>query len=327
MLRRFRRRYGHLLGLSRVSQKVRKISPIIDRSGIAQRLARGEAPAKYLAIVAIMQNEGPYLREWLEFHRLVGVEHFVLYDNDSSDETREVLEPYVRSGCVDLIPWPNFLAGANSQQLAYAHAAVYLTGRAHWFVTLDLDEFLFSPTDDDVSNVFREYDDLPALIIFERFFGPDGHEDAPAGLVIENYLKRLDDTEPENRTYKSAVKPEHVRSVVSAHRFHHVVDGTHGHDEQRRAVVSGALAEHTSTRLRINHNANRTMPKLRAKAARRYFGAEKSVELRRREKLAQHTKLFDCVTEDRDILRFVPALRKRLSRRPDEIEGWGRDRG
>ena len=27
----------------------------------------------YLAVCAIYRNEGPYLREWIEFHRLVGV--------------------------------------------------------------------------------------------------------------------------------------------------------------------------------------------------------------------------------------------------------------
>ena len=46
----------------------------------------------YLTISAIMKNEGPYLKEWLEFHHMVGVEHFFLYDNNSDDKTREILE-------------------------------------------------------------------------------------------------------------------------------------------------------------------------------------------------------------------------------------------
>ena len=41
---------------------------------------RRETP-HYLAICAIYRDEAPYLREWIEFHRLVGVEHFFLYDN------------------------------------------------------------------------------------------------------------------------------------------------------------------------------------------------------------------------------------------------------
>ncbi len=37
------------------------------------------------AIAAIVKNEGRYLREWIEFHRLVGCTKFYIYDNNSTD--------------------------------------------------------------------------------------------------------------------------------------------------------------------------------------------------------------------------------------------------
>ena len=293
--------------------------PIVDRSGIDERVARGIDPSTYLSVVAIMKDEGPYLREWIEFHRLVGVEHFVLYDNDSSDQTHDVLAPYVRQGCVEVIPWPNFLAGANAQHLAYAHAAVHLAGRARWLVTLDLDEFLFSPTHADLVSVFHEYDDLPGLGIFLRCFGPNGHEKQPDGSSLEAYLTRVPDSSWEGRQYKSAVQPELVRSVVGARRFHLVGTEAHGFDEERRPLVANLGDEHCSAKLRINHYATRSLAELHAKVARRYFGSDAKVEARREEKLQQHAKLFDCEIEDRDILRFVPALRERLARPADDI--------
>lgn len=30
----------------------------------------------YLAAAAIFQDEAPYLKEWIEYHKLIGVEHF-----------------------------------------------------------------------------------------------------------------------------------------------------------------------------------------------------------------------------------------------------------
>ena len=63
-------------------------------------------PSNYLAVCAIYRDEGPYLREWVEFHRLAGVERFYLYDNGSTDEHEEVLRPYVEEGLVELNPWP-----------------------------------------------------------------------------------------------------------------------------------------------------------------------------------------------------------------------------
>jgi hypothetical protein len=46
-----------------------------------------------LAVCAIAKNEGAYFKEWLEYHRLVGVEKFYIYDNESDDDTKEVLAP------------------------------------------------------------------------------------------------------------------------------------------------------------------------------------------------------------------------------------------
>jgi hypothetical protein len=54
----------------------------------------------YLSICAIFKDEAPYLPERIEFHRLVGVERFFLYDNLRVDGGREVLEPWVRARVV-----------------------------------------------------------------------------------------------------------------------------------------------------------------------------------------------------------------------------------
>ena len=50
-----------------------------------------------LAIVAIAKNESDYIREWVAFHKAVGVDNIILFDNDSTDDTVEVLKPYIRS--------------------------------------------------------------------------------------------------------------------------------------------------------------------------------------------------------------------------------------
>ena len=42
-----------------------------------------------LGIVAIFRNEAKNLREWIEYHRLAGVEHFWLYNHGSTDNWNE----------------------------------------------------------------------------------------------------------------------------------------------------------------------------------------------------------------------------------------------
>ena len=103
----------------------------------------------YLAIQAMFLNEARYLREWIEFHRLVGVERFFLYDHESTDGGAELLAPYVEEGIVVLHDWPVHpgLLEAN-QDCIERHC-----DDARWVAFMDIDEFLFSPTGDRKSVV------------------------------------------------------------------------------------------------------------------------------------------------------------------------------
>ena len=55
---------------------------------------------KGLAFVLIAKNEASYIKEWLDFHIKQGVTNFIIYDNESTDNFREVLQPYIESGIV-----------------------------------------------------------------------------------------------------------------------------------------------------------------------------------------------------------------------------------
>ena len=74
-----------------------------------------KTPKHYLSAVVIAKNEGPYFKEWLDWHISQGVEKFYVYDNESTDETKEVLSPYVERGIVEYIYFP----GHRKQLAAY----------------------------------------------------------------------------------------------------------------------------------------------------------------------------------------------------------------
>ena len=87
------------------SKRVKKIVEygIFKWKKESKELRKNQHQNKYkydLAVVAIMKNEGPYLKEWIEFHKLVGVQKFYLYDNESNDDSRKILEPYIKEGLV-----------------------------------------------------------------------------------------------------------------------------------------------------------------------------------------------------------------------------------
>ncbi len=58
--------------------------------GAAERIGQqgGRGLVVKIAIGAIVKNEAPYLREWVAYHKAVGVDAFIIGDNDSTDGTR-----------------------------------------------------------------------------------------------------------------------------------------------------------------------------------------------------------------------------------------------
>ena len=96
-----------------------------------------------LAVVAIFKNEGRYLKEWLDYHLLAGVEHFYLYTNDSTDNYKEVLAPYIEKNLVTLTDVP----GKLMMYPAYNDAIDKYRFDCRYMAFIDLDEFVYPKVD------------------------------------------------------------------------------------------------------------------------------------------------------------------------------------
>jgi len=176
------------------------------------------SPKWYLSAVTVFKNEASYLDEWLSFCLLQGVEHFVLYDNSSTDNSREVLEPWIAAGIVDVIDWPlHWKRGAQTK--AFLDALSRLRERARWTAFIDIDEFLFSPTGEPVADVLKQYEEHAGVIVNWQCYGSSGHKVRPSGLTIENYVKRARTNWARNRRVKTIVDPSRAVEPQSAHLF------------------------------------------------------------------------------------------------------------
>src|ERR1700693_475615 len=133
-----------------------------------------------LSACAIFRNEAPYLEEWLVFHLGIGVEHFYLYENRSTDDFRGVLAPFVERRQVTLVNWPK----AQGQKAAYPHCLRSAATQTRWITFLDLDEFLFSPQQRDIRPILEKHRELSSLQIRRATFGSSGHRTKPPGGVL-----------------------------------------------------------------------------------------------------------------------------------------------
>lgn len=178
----------------------------------------GQSPDWYLCAVAAIKNEAPYLDEWLAFCVLEGIEHFLLYDNASTDSSRQVLKPWIDAGFVDLIDWPlHWKKGAQTK--AFIDALGRLRGRARWAAFIDVDEYLFSPTGKALPAVLERYEDHAGVIVNWQCYGSSGLKAQPTGLTIESYTRRAWTGWARNRRVKTIVNPMLAVAPRSAHLF------------------------------------------------------------------------------------------------------------
>ena len=188
----------------------------------------GAETQKKLAICAIFQDEAPYLKEWIEYHLLVGVEHFYLYNNDSQDGYRKVLRPYVEKGVVTLTQWPSATKGGNwlpDQKRAYNHCIRWCRDKVEWLAIIDVDEFMVPVDKDTVTEYLAEFDAKPhvgAIKMNWQLFGTSGWATLPSDrLMIEAFTRKAvwdyASTEtPNNTVVKSIVRP----TAVGHYRIH-----------------------------------------------------------------------------------------------------------
>jgi len=191
-------------------------------------------PDHYLAVCAIFRDEAPYLREWIAFHRLVGVERFYLYDNGSDDGPGSVLAPYVAEGCVDLRPWP-IPFHRSAARKAYADCLERVRGRVRWLACIDLDEFLFPPDGWTLPPVLRDYEEFPGVVVRWQVYGSSGHERASTEPVIARFNQRAPTAWVRNRRVKSIVDPARALRPINCHHFAYR-DGALAVDERKVPV-------------------------------------------------------------------------------------------
>ena len=138
-----------------------------------------------VSFCTIFKNEGPYLKEWIEYHKVVGIDHFYLYNNNSEDDFRSVLQPYVDSGLVTLLDWPY-----NQAQMAcYKDCVKRFRGETKWLGFIDLDEFVTPKSTDDVYSFLQPFEkNRGAVMIYWKLFGTSGRFQRDMdGLVAEDF--------------------------------------------------------------------------------------------------------------------------------------------
>lgn len=255
-----------------------------------------------LAICAIAKNEQFGLEEWINYNRVIGVEHFYIYDNGSDVPVSHTLSKYIAAGLATCIDFP----GASRQMPAYEHCLRNYGINNQWIAFIDCDEFLVPKQTDYVPDVLDKFTAYGALQVNWVIFGSNGHIQRPSGLVMENYIKGSGAEWDINLHTKAIVQPKLTRGPGGNphhfiyHPYHYAVD------EREIHVANAWSTAHSVKLLQLNHYTTKSLEDFSEKISKGRADAA-HLPTRKIEDLAEIDR--HCTTEDTTILRFVERTR------------------
>lgn len=167
----------------------------------------------YFSVCSIFKDEAKYLHEWIEYNRIVGIDHLYLYNNNSTDDFHRILAPYINEGYITLVEWPK----QHAQMEAYEHCYENHKQDTNWLAFFDIDEFICPLRETDIKDFLRKYEGYPAVMVYWLLFGTNGQlKPEPSKLVTEQFTCSWDQM---NGTGKMILSTN--QRYAPTHIYHH----------------------------------------------------------------------------------------------------------
>ena len=162
-----------------------------------------------LSLLCIIKNE-EYLEEFIIYHRILGVEHFYIFDNESTVPVSDRLNHYYFHKCCTVVPFP----GKVKQMDAYNFCIQKYGDETDWLLIVDGDEFVLPKNHESLKDFIQEYNEYSAVAINWINFGSSYHHFKQPGYLLENfkYSEKVADGH-----VKSFCRPMDVKKIYNPH--------------------------------------------------------------------------------------------------------------
>lgn len=206
-----------------------------------------------VSIVCIAKNEGEYIKEWIEFHLKQGIDKIYIYDNESPDNMKSILEPYINENKVIY----NLIIGKGKQLEAYNHAIENYRNKTKYMVFIDVDEFLMPENIGDnlidiIFKLMNSKNRIGCLGVNWRMYGSSGYTIKKDDYVIKRFIYRGNDNAKGNECIKSIVNPRYVCLFQHVH-YPQLERGFLFVNEEGRRIYNWENKTDKTKYLRINH--------------------------------------------------------------------------
>lgn len=158
-------------------------------------------------LFSAMKNEGPFIVEWVAYHRAIGFDEIVICANDSTDGTTELLESLDENGYIRYVP--NVMEDGVSAQGSAAKIfdKLNIVSDGDWVLWLDADEFLnVRIGNGTVDALIEKLGEKHGMLISWRLFGDSGNEKFSGRHISPSFTMASRRMNQSNRAIKTFFK-------------------------------------------------------------------------------------------------------------------------
>ena len=205
----------------------------------------------YCSICLIIRDDQAYIREWIDYYLLIGIDHFYITDNKSNPPLREILSDYIEKGLVTY----KFDTRYKPQVAVYNECIKHHKNDSTWIAFFDSDEFLVLKKHSNIKQFLNQYDNsedptnekISAVCICWYLFGSNSHQEKQQ-LMIPSYTKRSSSS----LHYKTIVRPNRVKRY-GIHCVDENVSGYYSVDETKHKVFGPRAYGDKTNQSQLNH--------------------------------------------------------------------------
>tara|TARA_A100001015_G_C14970817_1_gene705042 strand:- start:929 stop:1726 length:798 start_codon:yes stop_codon:yes gene_type:complete len=198
----------------------------------------------FLSLCCVVKDER-YIKEFIIYHIIQGVEKFYIYDNESKKPLKEYLhEPIFKKFC-EIINYP----GKCKQLDVYRDCIQRTKFKSKWLIIIDADEFILPHKHNTVRSFLNDYKDYHAIGINWVMFGSNNHSKKKNGFLIKYYTKCCREVD---QHIKTICRPEYVLDVPNPHYV--IIADKNKYIDPDKNIISGPFNKlRKNNIIQINH--------------------------------------------------------------------------
>ena len=195
-------------------------------------------PRYFLSVGCMFKNESNSICEWVDHYLHHGVEHCFLINDNSTDNSVELLEPYIASQKVTVYNGAyRYYLGRQKDMYNCFLLPNLREKKTKWLIIVDMDEYLWSRESLDLKTVFSQCEKLSQIQFEHTLFGSNGHIEQPEGSIVRNFTMRCIDRPTRfTQNLKYAVNSDYEFASLNVH---HATPSDPTHLEKEFFIILG----------------------------------------------------------------------------------------